>query len=69
MKIDYDKENDDLFISFKPGAGGYDESEEIKPGIVVDYDSEDRIIAIEFEYASKILALDPEALEQLAARI
>ena len=67
MKIHYDKESDTLYIGLK--TDGYVDSEEIKDGLVVDYDAEDRIIAMEFLPASRVTALSPEALEELAASV
>jgi uncharacterized protein YuzE len=40
------------------------ESEEVAPGIVLDFDAEGRVLAIEFLPASKVLA--PAALADVA---
>lgn len=47
MRIAYDKESHGFFMRLKPGD--YVESEEITPGIVVDFDAAGEPIAIELE--------------------
>lgn len=51
MKVKYDKENDVIYISLsnKPVA----ESDIEKPGIILDYDSDENIVGIEVLNASK----------------
>ena len=53
MKIDYDKEVDALYIQFinEPAA----ETEEIEPGIIVDFSKDARVIGIEVLNVSKRL--------------
>ncbi|MHA2090529.1 MAG: DUF2283 domain-containing protein [Candidatus Kariarchaeaceae archaeon] len=45
MDIQYDKFADTLYIKFGPGS--VKESDELSPGIILDYSAEDKIIAIE----------------------
>lgn len=52
MKIDCDKENDIIYIRFSEKK--YAHSEE-KEDIVVDYDEEGKVMAIEIFGASKVL--------------
>lgn len=54
MKVDYDKETDAMFVRFATGA--IVESEELSPGIVLDFDAEGRIVAMEVLDAHKRLA-------------
>lgn len=54
MTLRYDPEADAVYIKLADGA--YDESEEVAPGIVLDYDAEDRVVGIEVLGASKALA-------------
>jgi uncharacterized protein YuzE len=51
MKVKYDKENDVLYIqlSDKP----IEESDSEKPGIILDYDSDQNIVGIEVLNASE----------------
>lgn len=58
MKIRYDKEADAIYLRFREGKIA--ESDEIKNGIIVDYDSKGKPIAIEILNAKEILAKKPE---------
>jgi uncharacterized protein YuzE len=51
MKVKYDKEVDVLYIVFSENK--IKESDEEKPGIVLDYDKEGLIVGIEISDASK----------------
>jgi len=51
MKVKYDKEVDILYIQFSDKKVG--ESDEEKPGIILDYDNDGNIIGIEVLNASK----------------
>ena len=51
MKVKYDKEIDILYISFSKNK--IKESDEDKPGIILDYDKEGSIVGIEILDASK----------------
>lgn len=51
MKVKYDKENDILYIRLSNNPVIDSDSE--KPGIVLDYDSEQNIVGIEMLNASK----------------
>jgi uncharacterized protein YuzE len=54
MKTTYDKEIDALYVRFADAP--VIESEEVRPGIVFDFDAEGRIVAIEILDASEHLA-------------
>ncbi len=51
MKVKYDKETDILYIRLNEGI--VSESDETKPGIILDYSSDNQLIAIEILEASK----------------
>lgn len=51
MRFHYDKKNDSLYIRFNEKR--YFESDELKEGIVFDYDRNGKIIGIEVLEASK----------------
>ncbi len=51
MKVKYDKEVDVLYISFSKNK--IRESDEDKPGIILDYDKQGSIVGIEILDASK----------------
>ena len=59
MKIEYDKAVDAMYIKFVDGV--YGESDEVKRGIIVDYDKRGKIIGIEILDASKRLPLRARA--------
>lgn len=61
MRISYDKASRGLFIWF--GDTGSYESEEVSPGIVVDYDRGGKPIGIEIEDVAGVI--DMKALERL----
>ncbi|MEH3143937.1 MAG: DUF2283 domain-containing protein [Methylobacterium frigidaeris] len=54
MRRRYEAETDALYLRFSETAVA--ESEEIRPGIVLDLDAEGRIVAIEILDASECLA-------------
>ncbi len=45
MRIHYDKENDAMYIRFSESK--YFESNEIKNGIIIDYDKKGKVIGME----------------------
>ena len=51
MKVIYDKETDTLSIILRSGKVA--ESDEIRPGLILDYDKAGRPVSIEFLDASK----------------
>ncbi len=55
MKFDYYADTDSLYIdlSNRPSA----ESEEVAPGIVLDFDAQGHVVGIDIEDASKIVDL------------
>jgi YD repeat-containing protein len=54
MKATYDPKADTLCIELKPGPVA--ESDESKPGVILDYDTDGNLIAIEVLDASKRVA-------------
>lgn len=50
MKLDYHPDVDMLYVRLREGA--YVDSEEVAPGVVLDYDAAGHVLGIEFEYAS-----------------
>ncbi|MBB2964029.1 DUF2283 domain-containing protein [Methylobacterium sp. R2-1] len=54
MKSRYDAETDALYVRFTETA--IVESEEVRPGIVLDFDAEGRIVALEILDATEHLA-------------
>ncbi len=54
MRTIYDETTDSLFVRLAEGKIA--ESEEVRPGLVVDYDAAGRIVAFEVLDASRTLA-------------
>jgi len=55
MTFQYDFNTDMLYISIRSGISF--ESEEVSPGVVFDYDNNNRLVGIEIEDASNIADL------------
>lgn len=65
MKLSYFAETDTLYVELAVGAAV--EAEEISAGVVADYDSEGRLLGLEFEQAST--RLDVTRLETVGLPI
>ena len=52
MRFDYDPETDSLYIKLveRPST----DSEEVSPGIVLDFDADGAVVGIDIEHASKV---------------
>jgi uncharacterized protein YuzE len=64
MKIKYDKETDILYIRFTSAAIA--ESDQEKPGIILDYSSEGEIVGIEILQASAKMEHEKGILYEVA---
>jgi len=64
MKVTYDPEVDVLRILFS--AAPIEESDEEKPGVILDYDAEGNVVGLEVLDASKRMD-NPRALEYAVA--
>ena len=65
MRTIYDERNDSLFVRL--AEADIVESEEVSPGVILDYDAEGRIVAVEFLRASERLARNASLAELSAA--
>lgn len=63
MKLSYDRESDALYLRLSTAE--IVESEEVKPGVVFDFDAEGHIVAIEILDAAK--QIPPDAFAGVAA--
>jgi len=61
MKLKVDKENDALY--FRLDESAIVESEEVQPGVILDFDAEGRVVGIEILHLSGRVA--PERLRTL----
>ncbi len=66
MRTIYDEKADSFFVRFSEGE--IQESEEVRPGLILDFDAEGRIVAVEILRARDSLARDAlvEAVRQVA---
>jgi uncharacterized protein YuzE len=62
MKVIYDVATDVLRIVFREAI--VDDFSEDRPGVTMDYDPEDNLVALEIREASKIID-DPRSLEHI----
>jgi len=53
MKIEYDKETDSLTIIFRKAK--IKESDEVRPGMIVDFGYDGGVVSIEIDQASKVV--------------
>ena len=60
MKVCYDPDSDSLTVEFRPGPVA--ESDEEKPGVILDYDEAGEIVGIEILDASRRVT-DPRTVE------
>ncbi len=51
MKLKVDQKADALYLTLSDAPSSH--SEEVSPGIIVDYDDQDRVVGIEMLYLSK----------------
>jgi uncharacterized protein YuzE len=63
MKLSYFKDTDTLYIELRSTASSY--SSELQDGVLLDYDSEDKITGIEIENASRTIDLSTMDLNSL----
>jgi len=55
-KATYDAQADAISVRFAPDGATYIESEEVAPGVVLDYDAQGRVIGVELLYVRDLLA-------------
>ena len=55
MKLNYDPKTDSLYIDLNERASV--DSDEVAPGIVIDFDADGNAVGIDIQHASKLLDL------------
>ena len=65
MKTQYDSETNALYLRFAVAA--VVETEEVRPGVMFDFDAEGRIVAIEVLDASEQITASSELIKMAAA--
>ncbi len=63
MKLNYYRETDSLYIDLADRASA--QSTEVAPGVVIDFDSEGRIVGVDIDHASKVVDLAELRTESL----
>jgi uncharacterized protein YuzE len=66
MKISYYPDTDSLYIDLS--ARPSNESREVSPGVIIDYDTEGNIVGIDIDQASRKLDLDELTWSKLPAQ-
>lgn len=66
MKIRYYADTDSLYIDLTEKASV--ESLEVAPGIIVDFDENNKIVGIDIDHASKILSLSDLEITSVPAK-
>ena len=65
MKVTYDRETDTLTISLRDAK--IQESDEVRPGVIADFDSEGQVVRFEILRASKTVEKTTEMQFAVAA--
>ena len=63
MKFHYYAETDSLYIDLAERAGA--DSQEVAPGVVLDFDAEGRLVGIDIDRASEVVDLSRLEIEAL----
>jgi uncharacterized protein YuzE len=66
MKLHYYKETDSLYIDLIDAPSV--ESQEIRPGIVLDFDAQGHLVGIDIDNASKNTSLESLRIDELPLR-
>ena len=66
MKLNYYPETDSLYIDLADEPST--ESQEIRPGVVLDFNAQGRLVGIDIDYASKNASLSTVTMDQLPFR-
>jgi uncharacterized protein YuzE len=57
MKISYDKESDAVYLILNETAV-VKESEEVRPGVILDFDEKNQVVGVEILSASRHVSID-----------
>lgn len=63
MKLHYYRETDSLYVDLHDGASAT--SEEVAPGVVLDFDEEGHVVGIDIDQASHVVDLSRLDAEEL----
>ena len=65
MKVDYDKQTDILSVLFS--GSPVEESDEVKPGVTLDYDAQGNVVGMEILDASR--RIENPAMVELSVKV
>ena len=63
MKFHYYRDTDSLYIELSDKVGA--DSQEVAPGVVLDFDAEGHVVGIDIDHASKVVDLSKLEAEAL----
>jgi len=63
MKFHYYRDTDSLYIELSDKVGA--DSQEVAPGVVLDFDAEGHVVGIDIDHASQIVGLSKLEAEAL----
>jgi uncharacterized protein YuzE len=63
MRTSYDPEADAMFVWFGPEGVKSAETEEVAPGVMLDFDDKGEVIGVEILYVSQRMAKQKDAAE------
>jgi len=63
MKFQYYRDTDSLYIELSDKVGA--DSQEVAPGVVLDFDAEGHVVGIDIDHASKVVDLSKLEAEAL----
>ncbi len=63
MRTSYDPEADAMFVWFGPEGVKSAETEEVSPGIMLDFDADGRVVGVEILYVSERMVRPKTAAE------
>jgi uncharacterized protein YuzE len=66
MKLHYYPETDSLYIDLMDVPAH--DSQEVRPGVVLDFDAQGRLVGIDIDHASRNAAIDSLQVEDLPLR-
>jgi uncharacterized protein YuzE len=60
-RASYDREADTIGVYFAPDGAAYESSEEVAPGVVLDFDKQGRVIGVELSRVRELPRGSPPA--------
>ena len=67
MRLDYFADTDTLYIELSDRASN--RSESVSEDVVLDYDTEDKLVGVDIDNATRVIRLDRLVLSQLPSEV